>query len=51
MACFVLNSNMLLVFSYQAKFLSDVQLKFEENLYLHCNTDIYVISIPTNART
>ena len=44
LACFVLNSNMLLVFFYQARFLSDVQLNFEENLYLHYNADSLYIN-------
>ena len=36
---FALNSNMLLVRFYHARFLSDERLIFEENLHLHYITD------------
>jgi hypothetical protein len=37
-----LNSNMLLVCFNQARFLSDELLNFEETLYLHYITGIYI---------
>ena len=42
---FALNSNVLVLFFYEARFLRDVQLKFDENLYLYYKQYIHNLKV------